>query len=108
MAGWRGNRSYCLIGVHFHFGVIKIVEMMLVMVTQYRGGQKWVYSCEYMKHRVYSCTIIYLFIYLFIYCIFHTNNSKLSFAHLGIVSVLNATNSTLKIIKMAYVIFCVF
>jgi hypothetical protein len=27
------------------------------------GGQKQVYSCEYAKHGVYSCIIIYLLLY---------------------------------------------
>ena len=35
-----------------------------------RVGQKEVYSCEYAKHRVYSCIIIY-------YCVvFHMKNCK--------------------------------
>ena len=42
----------------------------------YRGGQKQVYSCEYVKHRVYSCIIIYYY-----YIIFHTNKFKPTFTH---------------------------
>ena len=26
---------------------------------KYRVGQHWVYTCEYTKHRVYSCVIVY-------------------------------------------------
>jgi hypothetical protein len=39
----------------------------IILISYYRGGQKWVYSCEYAKHRVYSCIIIYLLLcYLFV------------------------------------------
>ena len=34
---------------------------------KHREGQKQVYSCEYTKHRVYSCSIIYLLLDYFLY-----------------------------------------
>ena len=40
----------------------------------YTVGQKYVYCCEYTKHRIYSCVTIY-------YCVvFHTNNCKRTIA----------------------------
>jgi len=53
------------------------VNSFLCMV--YRGGQKLVYNCEYTKHRVYSCIIIYLFIY---YCIIYLYYLSSSFSFL--------------------------
>jgi hypothetical protein len=43
--------------------------ILLRPVRKYRGGQKWVYRCEYAKHRVYSCITVYLFIIELFICI---------------------------------------
>ena len=40
----------------------------------FKGGQRYVCGCEYMKHRVYSGVIIN-------YCIFYTINWKPTFVH---------------------------
>lgn len=38
---------------------------------EYRGGEKKIYSCEYSKHRLYSCVISYLFIIVLIVNVYY-------------------------------------
>ena len=42
--------------------LIKFEVQYLIRGIQYRGEQKQAYSCEYVKHRVYLCIVIYFYI----------------------------------------------
>ena len=42
-----------------HRELILCAQWFWALAPEYRGGQKWAYIRAYVKHRVYSCVIIY-------------------------------------------------
>ena len=70
LSGFFFNYSIILVAwmYQYLFNLMGNRFFSVFFLHKYRGGQKEVYICEYMKHRISSCIIINYFI------IFHTNN----------------------------------
>ena len=64
----------CILNANYEKFTLMTLSLGKTSVKIDTGWAKWVYSCEDVKHRVFSCIIIYYHI------IFHTNYEP-PFAH---------------------------